>query len=153
MLLNFARFTEWPASVWVEADAPFVIGVMAPDAMVKALEFATRTKRIGTHPLVIRHWGNLEAARAGARGCQMVYLGDDRDASARALLRELNGAPVLLVGTCPGFTRLGGSIGLTIAKRHLRFEISQRSLERAGLRVSSKLLELAKMADGPRETP
>jgi len=153
MLVNFAWFTEWPAAVWSDPAAPFVIGVFASSDMEKALDIATRGKLVGMRTLSLQRWPNLEAARLGSRKCQMIYVGDDSDASARVLLREVDGQPVLMVGSGPGFARLGGAIGFIVMDRRLRFEISLRAVERAGLRVSSKLLELARLVDGPRTNP
>jgi hypothetical protein len=152
MLLNFARFTEWPANTWTDPSAPLVIGVVAPDELVEVLELAAYGKRIGNHPLSVLRLSSIPEAVANAGRCHLLYSAGTEGPAARALLRGFESRPVLVVGSSPGFTRLGGSIGFVIENRHLRFEISQKAVERAGLRVSSKLLELAKRVDGPRDT-
>jgi hypothetical protein len=55
-------------------------------------------------------------------------------------LRETN---VLLVGESSGFAAAGGTIELTIEDNRVRFTINTDAAERAGLKLSSKLLALA----------
>jgi hypothetical protein len=51
--------------------------------------------------------------------------------------------PTLTVGDSPRFVEQGGIIQLIRADNRLQFNISLEASERAGLRLSSRLLELA----------
>jgi hypothetical protein len=64
----------------------------------------------------------------------------------------LNGAGVLTVGDTEGFTEAGGMINLTIVDQRVHFEINPDAARRAGMKISSKLLSLAKIvkvSEGP----
>jgi hypothetical protein len=51
----------------------------------------------------------------------------------------------LTVGESEGFAALGGIINLTVEGNTVHFEVNQLAAERAGLKISSKLLSMAKI--------
>ena len=51
----------------------------------------------------------------------------------------------MTVGESEGFAALGGIINLTVEGSTVHFEVNQRAAQRAGLKISSKLLSLAKI--------
>ena len=150
MLVNFTRFVEWPTHAWSDSAAPFLIGVVGRAPLGAALDLAAGGKRVGARPIVVRRWTDAGAARDGAQRCQMLYFADDAGPEAASLLRELDGTPVLVIGDAPGFASRGGTVGFFVEARHLGFEINRRAAERGGLRVSSKLLELARLVETRR---
>jgi hypothetical protein len=58
------------------------------------------------------------------------------------LLRAVAG-PVLTVGETLPFERRGGIITFIIEAGKVRFDVNPRAAERAGLRLSSKVLQVA----------
>ena len=92
-------------------------------------------------------WSRSSRARATVR-CAAVICSTSairiRRASA-ATLDELKGAPVLTVGDGDDFARNGGMIGLFVEDGRMRFAINPDAAHRAGLRLSSQLLKLAKI--------
>jgi len=72
-----------------------------------------------------------------------VYV-DGRDArKSTQLLAALRGAPVLTVGDGARFAELGGVAQLVLEQDRMRFAVNVAAAERAGVRLSSKLLSLA----------
>ncbi|PYV15768.1 MAG: hypothetical protein DMG21_14080 [Acidobacteria bacterium] len=61
------------------------------------------------------------------------------------MVGNLNGSSALTVGESAGFAGLGGVINLTVEENKLRFEVNLDAAERAGLKISSKLLSLARI--------
>jgi hypothetical protein len=57
------------------------------------------------------------------------------------------GIGVLTVGEGTSFTRAGGMIAFVIENRRVRFEINRTAAENAGLKLSSKLLTVAKLVE------
>jgi hypothetical protein len=66
------------------------------------------------------------------------------------MLDEVKGAPILTVGDGDAFASGGGMIGLFVEDGRMRFAINTEAAHRAGLRFSSKLLNLAKIVKGGR---
>ena len=63
-------------------------------------------------------------------------------------LQDLRGPPVLTVADTAGFLDHGGIINFVLEGSKVRFEINQEAAERAGIKISSKLLRLAVGAKG-----
>jgi len=60
-------------------------------------------------------------------------------------VRGLKGSSTLTVGEAEGFAVLGGIINLTVEGNKVHFEVNRLAADRAGLRISSRLLSLAKI--------
>lgn len=143
-LVHFARLTEWPAPS--HRDAPFVIAVIGPDPFGEALDRATRGEKAHGRPIQVRRYASVADVRDEP---QIAYLSTWRRDLARALAR-FEGAPVLTVGDESEFVERGGVVAFRITpERHVRFDISLRSSARQGLRISSEVLKLARVIDGP----
>ena len=78
---------------------------------------------------------------AGASPLTLCVLDD----ALAATIEELKGAPVLTVGDGESFAEVGGTIGLFVEDGRMRFAINPNAAHRAGLRLSSQLLKLAKI--------
>ena len=70
----------------------------------------------------------------------------DRKLAGR-LLTDLKGSSTLTVGETKGFADLGGVINLVVEENKLRFEINLGAARQTRLKLSSKLLALAKIVD------
>jgi hypothetical protein len=66
---------------------------------------------------------------------------------AARIVRDLNGSSTLTVGESEGFAAMGGIINLTVEGNTLHFEVNTLAAARAGLKISSKFLSMAKIVD------
>lgn len=138
-LFNFAKFVEWPADS--ASPAPLSVCVIEDSAIEESL-----TQLINGGPVTGRAVTLIKGARnRSLRACHVLYLADPDQARAIATLEELKNAPILTVGDGDAFARQGGMIGLFIEDGRMRFAINPDAAQRAGLRLSSKLLSLAKI--------
>jgi hypothetical protein len=64
------------------------------------------------------------------------------------LLVELKDGPILTVGESDGFVQQGGMIGFLLVDNKVRLEINLETAQRAKLKISSRLLLLAKSVIG-----
>jgi uncharacterized protein DUF4154 len=135
-LYNFAKFTEWTSDG--SASGPLKICIVDDSAVEGALSDLVGGSTINGRTVVI-------SRGVRPRACHLLYLGDvDRD-RAVAILDELHGAAVLTVSDGHEFVRLGGIVGLFVDEGRMRFAINPDAAQRAGLRLSSRLLQLAKI--------
>ena len=89
---------------------------------------------------------NQIAEIAAGDGCHLLFISDSEAESLAAILAALDDRPVLTVADMPNFARAGGIINLkTTGENKLRFEINTGTARRAGLKISSKLLNLAEI--------
>ena len=96
---------------------------------------------IGDRPLAVRRLRD----KAEAQLCQIVFVSSSESARLAEILVSLQGAKVLLVGETSGFAALGGTIEFTLEDDRVRFTINTDAAARSGLKLSSKLLALAKI--------
>lgn len=104
------------------------------------LEKTLDGKMIGSLPLRVRH----VKLPADVRGCQILFIAKGERKRLPALLQTVAHEPVLTVGETDDFIRQGGMILLSVENDRIRFEINLATAERAGLKMSAKLLVLAK---------
>jgi hypothetical protein len=140
-LFNFAKFIDWPSSSFVNPQTPFTLCVLGQDPFGHVLDDGLQGKTIGDRPLVVRRLKD----KAEARHCQMVFVSSSETAYLEAVIENLQGANVLLVGEANGFAALGGAIEFILEDNHVRFAINADAVDRSGLKFSSKLLALAKI--------
>ena len=136
LLYNFAKFTEWAADA--AAAGPLTICVLEDSAVESALNDLVGGATINGRAVLISRGARL-------RTCHLVYLGIADRERATSILGELQGAAVLTVSNGPDFVRLGGIVGLFVDEGRMRFAINPDAAQRAGLRLSSRLLQLAKI--------
>lgn len=143
---NFAKFIEWPAGVYKDAESPFVIGVVGDDSFLKNLNDTVRAKKIATRPVTILRlrWGT-PADRAKLKRCRILYISKTERRRLTEIFGALKGKPVLLVSDIPGFASGGGMIGFVLEQQRIIFEINREALEQAKLKTSAKLLKLARI--------
>jgi hypothetical protein len=142
-LINFAKFVEWPADP--TAAGPLTLCVLDDVAVAEALGQLVNGPVNGRPVLLVK-----SARSRPLRECHLLFLGDSDPARAAATLDELKGAPILTVGDGDGFARSGGMIGLFVEDGRMRFAINSDAAQRVGLRLSSKLLTLAKIVKAGR---
>lgn len=133
-LFNFVKFVEWPGPAEDELTVCFIGGQGIYDALAIGIE----AKRVGTRRLALRR---LDRS-ASAAGCNALYA-DAAAIPGSPQLADSAARPILTVSDTREFVRNGGIIGLFIESNRLRFTINIANAQKAGLRISSNLLQLA----------
>lgn len=143
-LFNFAEFADWPPGSYASPNSPFLVCVIGQDPFGPILDEYLLRKKIGDHPVQIGRFPNLKDLTQ-PRSCQIVFLSASVGRRLREVIDSFHGSSVLLVGDTPNFAAAGGAIEFTLEENHVRFTINLDAAERAGLRLSSKLLSLARI--------
>jgi len=142
-LYNFAKFVEWPDSVFAAHPDTHRFCFYGSDLFAPALLKELEKKAVQGRRVAVLHPTLPQELAA----CQIVFLRRGDDARLPEVLSAVGGLPVLLVGEAEGFAQRGGMINFVVEDEHVRFEINRRTAAVAGLEVSSKLLGLAKVID------
>jgi hypothetical protein len=137
-LLNFTRFVTWPPESFSDSKAPLAICVLGRDPFGTVLDEVVQGVMANGHGLVIRRISEPPAAQA----CQIVFI----DPEIKDSRRVLTAIPltVLTVGEGSQFVHQGGMIGFVVENRRVRFDINYARSEEAGLKISSRLLSVAR---------
>jgi hypothetical protein len=143
MLWNIAKFVQWPDASLANSKGQIVFTILGEDDLAVELATLLSSKTINGKPVFVRF-----ARRAqDARGSQILYVASSETARMEAVLMEVAGAPVLTVADTPAFAASGGMVGFAEESGKVRFEINLGHAERSGLRISAKLLALARVVD------
>ena len=141
-LLNFARLVTWPQ------DAPggnaVVIGLIGDAKATRVLAGALEGSDLSGRPVRVRRI----AAEGSCGDCRILFLARKGEMTPERLLAITRGEKVLTVSEVPGFASQGGMINFFPDGRKLRFEINPAAAEREGLKISSRLLALARVIEG-----
>ena len=140
-LYNFTKFIEWPPEAFRDSAAPLVICIVGRDPFRPDLEAELRTRKVGGHPVEIATKTQNDALSA----CHIVFVPVTEKNQSDRILRSLQGSRALTVGETEGFAVLGGSINLVVEYNKVHFEINRLAADRAGLRIGSRLLGIAKI--------
>ena len=81
---------------------------------------------------------------AEVRGCQVLYVARS-ERRLTEVLQQLRGLSVLTVSDRDGFAQAGGMIGFATEGERIRMEVNLAAAQGSSLRISSKLLELARI--------
>ena len=139
-LYNFTKFVEWPAGSYRDAGAPLVICIVGHDPFSLDLEQELQTRTAGGRSVEVRTLKPSDPLS----GCHVVFVPVTEKDQDR-IVRDLNGSSTLTVGETEGFAARGGVINLTVEENKVHFEINEVAADRAGLKISSKLLSIAKI--------
>jgi hypothetical protein len=82
------------------------------------------------------------------RGCQVLFIGVKEKKLLPAILAGVKGNPVLTAGESEHFVQEGGMISFLLEDNKIRFEVNLEVAQKAKLRISSRLLALAKTVIG-----
>lgn len=139
MLYNIARFVEWPEDAWERPQDPLVVCIVGRDPFGEILDSTFSGKRIHGRPVILtRH------SRGTTPGvCHLAFLGASEKSRADAVISALGSAPTLTVSELPRFAERGGMIAFVSDSGRIRLAVDPAAAERAGLHISSQLLELA----------
>ena len=140
-LFNFARYVEWPDSAFSGPSAPVRICMAGADDFATIVSQAVGGKSVGDRAVDVVSGIGL----ADASACHILYVGAGLDGDASAVASSVSGGNVFTVADREGFAKTGGIANFMRADNKVRFEINPGAAKQAGLKISSRLLRLAKV--------
>lgn len=135
-LLNFAGYVEWPeppepVTICVYGENPFKMTTIATLLEAKAGQIDARFK----YPSQLEQLTD----------CNILYLGQSEHDNFNKAINMVHNAPVLIVTDDQGGLPPGAMINLITESNRLRFEINISTVLASKLKISSKMLKLAKI--------
>lgn len=145
-LYNFAKFVEWSPDAFSSSNMTLIVGVLGDDPFGSALDQIISGKSINGRQLTIKRlkWGQ------NLKDCQILFICASEQKRLSQILGSLKGTSVLTVSELNNFCQQGGMISFILEENKVRFVINTDVAEQARLRISSKLLTLAKAVLGAR---
>jgi hypothetical protein len=144
-LFHFAQFVEWPAGAFKGANSPLTYCTFGADPFRGSLDESLRGKTIGERGIRVQHLKQAE----GIQDCQVLFIGGAESKRAAAgVLANVKGSAILTVGESQDFAEDGGMIEFCLEGNKIRFNINLATVSAAKLKMSARLLTLAKTVIG-----
>jgi YfiR/HmsC-like len=140
-LFNFAKFVEWPPSSFSNASAPLRICVLGRDPFGDELRNITKDKTVNGRRLEVDQGIDLQVAKT----CHILFIAASETARLKQIFESMHGTDALTVGDTKGFVEQGGMINFVLENNRVQFEVNSKAAEQGGLKISSKLLSVAKL--------
>ncbi len=136
-LFNFAKFADWSA---IQPGVTLVLCVANDDQVGAALADSVSGQAINGHALEVRRLNSVNSLS----GCHLLFVPAP---DARQMLAKINkgSEPMLTVSDAPGFAQSGGMIEMFQESGRMRFAVNVDTAQRSGVRLSSRLLDLARI--------
>ena len=139
-LFNFAKYVDWP-SASRGSSATLRICVPANPAFLAVVRDAVRDEVINGRPLQATALDGLDDARE----CDILYVGNTSSGDAAAWAGAVRGRHTLTVGE--GKLIDGVVIAFVRDQNRVRFDINRSAAAKQELKISSRLLGLARRVD------
>jgi hypothetical protein len=143
-LFNFLKFVEWPSDPIANTNGHWVIGIVGDNPFGDDLTQIISGKTVQGHELLVRRFQPGEDLHA----CHVLFISTSEKKRLPSMLAALRGSSVLTVGDMDHFIESGGMIQFVMEDKRVRFGIDVGAASQARLKVSSKLLSLARTVTG-----
>jgi hypothetical protein len=139
MVFNIAKFVTWPPGARPVPENSLSICLLGEDNFRGALEETLRDKQIGGRPVILRRYRDPD----DIKGCSVLFLSQSERRRMQAIVKALARTPTLTMADTPGFAVRGGMVNLVFGGGRVNLEINIQAVEKADLKISSQVLELA----------
>jgi hypothetical protein len=139
---KIAKFVTWPDSNAGPGGQTLSICLPELDPIGPAIE-ALSGEVVHGRPIEVL---KLNEVATSITDCKILYLSRPSSAEYLSLIDRVADAPVLTIGDSEEFVNSGGIVSLEINKAQIQFAINVGASQRAGLKISAHLLQLAKIS-------
>lgn len=138
-LYQFASYVEWPVQSFAQPDTPVTIAVMGAEQLAAELKQLSAGRTVGGRRVEVRQVRPGETLA----GINILFIGSAENARLAQVVQTAKPRAMLIVTEVDGALKQGSMINFVIVDRRVRFEVALDSVERSGLRLSSRLLAVA----------
>lgn len=136
MVYNFIKYVQWPDH---SQPGEFVIGVVGNDDLYETLSSWYGGKARGTKTYVIKRFKSA----SDVTNCHVVFVDKAKSNEFDAIRGKTRGHETLVITDKPGLGQKGSGINFRNVDNKLRFELNQRAIESANLKVAGALTSMA----------
>lgn len=139
---NLTKYVAWPQS-----KRTLLIGFIGDQSTGLTMRQTLEGKSSDGRKLQVL----LNPAASELSACDIVYVTSAETPKLDTILPRLRGTPILTVGEDGRFPAQGGMVGLTRSGDQIQIEVNLEALHHAGLKMSSRLLELATLVSSKEQ--
>lgn len=139
---HFVDFASWPDRPQPSGADQLTIGVADGADVVGAFKEVLHGEKAGGRHVAIKAIASIDDLSS----CDILFVSKTAAPRGKEYLSQVATLPVLTVGETDPFLGQGGIIRFFLEGDKVRFEISPQNATKAGLRLSSRLLAVARVA-------
>lgn len=141
---NIVKFVEWPTG----SSANLQLCIMGQSPFTEAATLLAG-KKIGQQVWEVRQVDSRESLSE----CRVLFIAASESGDLRRILDGIQASGILTVGDSNSYAEQGVMVNFYPEQDKLRFEINVAAANRAGLRISSQLLKLARIVHETESMP
>ena len=144
-IIKLLDYVEWPTGAGADGSGNVVVHVVGSSPLTPVLQNLAKEKTAAGMGVTIKEV-TLDDNLAD---CQILFMATKETADLAKILKRINGTTVLSISDAEYFGNYGVMINFFAeddgGKSKTKFEINKTVVDMAGLKISSKLLKLAKI--------
>lgn len=144
-LYNLLQFIEWPTKSTKGQKPVLNLFIQGENPFGASLE-SYQGEFIQNKKLSIRKTFSLQDLKE----CHILFIAPSEKGRVQYNIKQANEMGFLTIGDTEGYAQLGVMINFYLEKNKVRFEINIDAARRAGIKISSELLKLARII---KDTP
>ncbi len=143
-LFQFGAYVDWPAEAFERPDSPIGIAVLGSDKIADMLAQSAARRTLNGRPVVVHKLtrGDLPA------GLQVLFVARASRGQLDGIRATLRHRPVLVVTEDAQSFDEGSMINFVVDEGKVRFDVALLPVEKAGLKISARLLGVARKVTG-----
>jgi len=134
-IYNFTKYIQWPSN-----GAEFNISILGnqPEAVNAFKAMADAKSSSGKQYKV-----KVAKSAGDVSDCDILFIPSNYSKMAGDAMQKVAGSNTLVITEKEGMIAQGSGINFIIVDNKLKFELSKTNIDKAGLKVSSQLLQMA----------
>jgi hypothetical protein len=141
-LYRFTDYVDWGNT---NTSQDFTIAVLGESEIIAPLNEIAKNKKVKDKAMDIKQYNDINDIGA----CQVIFISKNYAGSIEAVISKIGDKPVLIIAEQNGACEKGACINFLVSENKLKFEINQKAVAKAGLRISSQLLQHAILVNMP----
>jgi hypothetical protein len=143
-LYKFGSYVEWPAQTFERPDSPFVIGILATDNFADMLEQLIAGRGMNGRPVVVQRMRRGEPPK----GQHILFIAHTESTALSEMVAATKGKAVLTVTDSERGLGTGCMISFVVENNRVRFDIAPEPAEQNKLKISARLMSVARKVAG-----
>ena len=140
LVYKFASYVEWPAESFTSPEMPLAICMVGAEEVAADLEPLVRGRTVNNRTIVVRRLKEGDAIG----GCHVVYVGRRDAPRLPNIAKAARPQSALVVSDAERGLENGSVINFVAVEDRIGFEVSIDAAERSNLRISSRMLTVAR---------
>jgi hypothetical protein len=140
-LINFPKYTEWPAVAFTDTNSPIVIAVLGETPVTGEIQKIITGRTVNGRKIALKLLTSGEEPGV----CHILFISAAEQWHLPDVLTKFKDTGVLTVGESDGFLESGGIINLARRDQRIALEVNLIAANKAQIKISSKLLNVASL--------